>query len=352
MNPFTAARPRILLLGARAPACLEWARFLSRQGCTVYAADSIRPTLTGYSNTIAADYHLPPPAQRLADWQEALLHIIAAQRIDTIIPTCEETFYLAQHEVLLGKSWTSPLPLLDSLHNKYRFALQSAAWGIPAPATHPIDNPDDWLKHSRDYIYKACYSRFGGRTLIRPGAAELRAALAQGGDWLAQEPVDGEEICSYSLIIDGELRAHTAYTARHRTGGGASIDFNPCHNEETRHYVQTFARATGYHGQIGFDYIRGKNGLRAIESNPRATSGIHLLAAAPQALWQTLCDPERPALHIGNGRRVQLALPVLLTAKTRLLHPGFWRNWLEARDVIHDLRDPLPALAQAHLLID
>ncbi|MDO5090164.1 MAG: hypothetical protein Q4D61_01330 [Cardiobacteriaceae bacterium] len=350
MNPFARPRPRILLLGARAPACLEWARFLARHGCAVFAADSVAPTLTAYSNAVVRDFPLPPPAERFADWQAALARIVAAHRIVAVIPTCEEALYLAQSDALADKRWCSALPLMDALHHKYRFSQMCAAWGIAAPATFRVDNAADWLGRSRDYVFKPVYSRFASRTLIRPDAALLAKALGEGGDWIAQDVAEGEEICSFSLFVDGELRAHTAYRAQYRTSH-ASVDFTPVADAAIYRFAEAFGRATGYSGQAGFDFIRTREGLRALECNPRATSGIHLLAGANEALWQALADPARPAVHISHGRRAQLSLPVLLAAKDRLLRRDFWQDFRRGRDVIFDARDPLPALAQPRLLL-
>ena len=50
-----------------------------------------------------------------------------------------------------------------------------------------------------------------------------------------------------------------------------------------RAWVETFVAREGYTGQIAFDFIETEAGVMyALECNPRATSGVHLLAAHPE----------------------------------------------------------------------
>ena len=95
--------------------------------------------------------------------------------------------------------------------------------------------------------------------------------------WVAQRFVPGQEYCSFSVLVDGQLRAHSSYQPRYRVGRGSGIYFHSCAPAPIRAFLEQFGRATGYTGQVGFDFIEDQQGrFHVLECNPRATSGVHL----------------------------------------------------------------------------
>ena len=63
---------RVLILGARAPACLEWARAFSQAGWTVTVADSLAQPLSRFSRAAEHFVRLPEPRHDPEAWIEAL----------------------------------------------------------------------------------------------------------------------------------------------------------------------------------------------------------------------------------------------------------------------------------------
>lgn len=125
MSCLPASPASILLLGGRAPACLEWARVLHNLGYCVHVADSVSPFLAQYSNKVSHCHVLPAPAFTFDDWQASLHSIVSMHNIQLIIPTCEEVFYLAKacttSQALQKRAWTADINILMQLHNKYAF---------------------------------------------------------------------------------------------------------------------------------------------------------------------------------------------------------------------------------------
>lgn len=73
--------------------------------------------------------------------------------------------------------------------------------------------------------------------------------------------------------------------------------------------AQRVVEATGYHGQISFDFRRGRRGLEVIECNPRPTAGVHLMPDA--VLVEAILGPPNGHLAVtppGARRRYSAAL--------------------------------------------
>lgn len=230
----------ILVLGGRAPACLEWARVLHELGYCVHVADSVSPFLAQYSNKVSHCHVLPAPAFAFDDWQASLHGIVSTHNIQLIIPTCEEVFYLAKactSQPLQQRAWTADINTLMQLHNKYAFyeLINQFNQPICVPKSHllsaqsgnqvshqqvlvflthlypdlakyyndistisdmtntveaNVDVNDYSSRANRtnrsnhallntpcDWVLKPCLSRFATRTLIRPTLTETLAAL-------------------------------------------------------------------------------------------------------------------------------------------------------------------------------
>lgn len=347
----------VLILGARAPAALEWARAFQACGWRVTAADSLAWPLTRASTAVQAYRRLPEPRTRYAEWLQALRDCVTREAVDLVLPTCEEVFYLAhgQHR-LPCRVLTSRFELLHELHHKHGFAQRAAAWPAGAPQTALICSRAELAAYepvARQCVFKPAYSRFASRTLIRPSAKALaRVQPTPMHPWVAQSFVPGREHCSFSLLVNGQVTAHAVYHPRHRVGRGSGIWFEPGDPPPVRDFVEHFGRVTGYSGQVGFDFIEGRDGRWfVLECNPRATSGVHLFADQPQALVAALLGEAVAAPVTPSPRMVALAM-LLFVAPRRAWHPGFWRDWSAARDVVVRPGDRGPLLAQVPGLIE
>jgi hypothetical protein len=345
-----------LILGARAPACLEWARAFKAAGWRVTVGDSLRWPMTRFSRAICHYERLPEPHRSPADWIEALRVIVVEQAVDLVLPTCEESFYLAHgRHCIPCDVMTSDFKLMHRLHHKGWFAEMVKGWAVQAPETHLLETPEslEAITNPTDWVLKPAYSRFAQRTLLRPSAKQLRTIRPTPGQpWVAQRFAAGREHCSFSLLVDGRLTGHACYHPRYRVGRGSGIWFEPTDPPPIRAFLEHFGVATRYTGQIAFDYIEAADGrCYAIECNPRATSGVHLFDDQPVALVSALLGSEGVVTPTPTPR--QVSLPMLLFAAHRHgLNGRFWSDYRTARDVIARPDDHGPLLAQLPGLLE
>ncbi|WP_263262524.1 ATP-grasp domain-containing protein [Pseudomonas sp. RIT-PI-S] len=344
----------VLILGARAPACLEWARAFNEAGWQVSVGDSLRQPLSRFSRAAHHFVRLPEPRDNPARWIDALASLITARQIDLVLPTCEEVFYLAhglERLAPLCRVLTSDFALLHRLHHKGHFAAMSQGWTAAAPETQLLEDHQAvhaLAEHCHQWVFKPAYSRFASRTLIRPSREQLaKVRPSAAAPWVAQRFVQGRELCSYSVLVGGELRAHSCYHPRYRVGRGSGIYFQPEAPPPVLEFLEQFGRATGYTGQVGFDFIEDASGcFHVLECNPRATSGVHLFSGQRQPLVASLGTAPAPLLQAGaQPHMIGLAM-LLLAAPSHALLPGFWRDVRAARDVIVAPGDARPLTAQ------
>jgi hypothetical protein len=347
---------RAIVTGARAPACLEWARVLSGQGWEVAVADSAALPLARFSTAVRRHYRLPAPVASARTYAEALAAAARDFRADVIVPTCEEVFYIAHQKHAIERAcrvFTSDFALLRMLHDKDRFAALTSALPIRAPETWRLESVSDLAPFRTDpgaYVFKPVFSRFASRTLIRPTARALDAVRPTPNEpWIAQRFAAGEELCSYSVLHEGRVLAHACYHPRYRVGQASGIYFEPRDPAAVRDFLGAFGRATGYSGQVGFDFIDGGDaGLSVLECNPRATSGIHLLAGEGRRLAMALEGRDEPEARPAVGKERMVGFAMALFALPRLRSARqcgeFFRAWRSASDVISIDGDrwPLP----------
>ena len=344
---------RVLILGARAPACLEWARAFDESGWHVTVGDSLHQPLSRFSRAAHCFIKLPEPRKNPEGWVQALVNVVTEHRIDLLLPTCEEVFYLAHgldRLAALCRVLTCDFSLLHRLHHKAQFAAMTHHWVIKAPHTRLLTNRQALLSlkdGKEQWVLKPAYSRFATQILIRPSAKQLAAVQPSiAAPWVAQRYIEGREVCSFSLLIAGELRAHSCYHPRYKAGQGAGVYFQPCVHKPIKQFLEQFGRETGYTGTVGFDFIEDSTGLfHVLECNPRSTSGVHLFNNQRQSLVDSLTVNTVPLLEATpEPRMIGLAM-LLLAGPKHCLSPGFWRDYCRANDVITQKNDywPLPA---------
>lgn len=328
----------VLILGARAPACLEWARAFSAAGWRVTAGDSLRWPVTRFSSAPRTYLRLPEPRPDPAGWIEALRTAVIERGIDLVLPTCEESFYLAHgRDRIPCRVMAVDFRLMHRLHHKGWFAQMIQGWQVSAPETHLLATPEDLAAfvEPADWVFKPAYSRFANRTLLQPSPEKMRAIRPTSEQpWVAQRFVAGREHCSFSLLIEGRLTAHACYHPRYRVGRGSGIWFEPTDPPAIRAFLERFGVESGYTGQVAFDYIETADGrCHVIECNPRATSGVHLFDDQHEALVSALLGAEGVLTPTPVPRQVALAMLLFATHKHGL-DGRFWHDFRSARDVI------------------
>ena len=346
----------ILITSSRAPVALELIRTFGRAGHSVYATDTMCWTVGSHSRYLAQHIVTPPPRYNSAGFADALLQIIERTRIDWLIPTSEEVFFVARHYQQLAartRVFTEPLDTLGSLHHKHRFQQRCAALGIRTPRTVLARDTAELraaLPCFPAYLLKPAYSRFATQIITNCGPRAGQLALdscrpTQSRPWLVQQYIAGASLCSYSTLHGGHVTAHCAYMTPHKVNHGSGVQFESIDGAATLAIVRRLGAALSYTGQLSLDFIQGDDGLYLLECNPRATSGVHLLD--PHALIGGLTDPGQTTWIEPAGRRRQLALALLASG---LAQPRDWPALLceltRVGDVIFERADPLPALAQ------
>jgi hypothetical protein len=249
-------------------------------------ADSSPARLSRWSRAPTAVHALRPPAQDPEGFREDVARLVETIRPKMVIPTCEEVFHLAsarEDGVDVGSLFAPDLATLDRLHGKDTFAVSAWELGLDVPPTEILRSEAD--VHAVDpsgKVLKACYSRFGAGTLVKPSADQAKGVHpTRERPWIAQDFVDGEEHSSYAIAVDGRITAFAAYRSTMRLGGGAGYAFQPAGRQVHDRMLEASSRLVahlGMTGQISLDAIDDGARTWLIECNPRATSGAHLLS--------------------------------------------------------------------------
>ncbi|CAM5772763.1 hypothetical protein LMIY3S_03952 [Labrys miyagiensis] len=333
---------RLLVTGARAPVAVDIARLLRKAGHRVHVADSGSFDLAGAVDGVRP-HRLPPARTQAAAFGRAVATLVAREGIDRVIPTCEEVFYLAAardqgHDIPL---FAPGLAVLRRLHDKHAFIALADDLGLPVPWTRRLESRDEAMalaREAEDLVFKPVYSRFGTQTLV--GQPPDRLAPTRERPWVAQERLRGEELCLYATAREGRLTAFCAYRPLYRLGKASSFYFEPAAASDGEALARRIVQALAYDGQIAFDAIRVPDGrLIPIECNPRATSGVHLMADGT-GFPACLTGEADGVIATPSGRPAMLRLAMVLIAlpQMRLGGIGTWRRDVaRARDVLAGL---------------
>lgn len=333
----------VLITGARAAAALDTARDFAAAGWDVHLADSVPVRMARWSSVPASHHLYSAPRQEGAAFQACIKWLVEAHDIDLVVPTCEEVFHLAAPALAQGlgdRLFALDIAMLAKLHDKLRFSQAAAGWGLTSPESHAIDSAeglDRFAASSREWVFKPRMSRFGERALVAPDARALEALNPQG--WIAQKCVRGEEACHHAVAYHGELMACSSYVSNWRLNGGASFAFEPldeARHDQLREIAKTLVERGALHGQFGFDVIFDESGTpNLLECNPRATSGVHLLAgggalASAIGSGEPFSNNAPESCYLGPAMAL-FGLPQAI-AKGRLKQ---WREtWSKGRDVL------------------
>lgn len=295
--------------------------------------DTFPTHATRHSREIERSLQVPAPRFEEEAFIQRLLAIIEEHRIDVLIPGGEEILYVARHGERLRARCTvlaDSLEQLSALHDKWAFNQRVAACGLPAPKTWRLEGPEHLesllREHSR-LIVKPAFSRFGQKTrLLRAGAPLPCLDFTQ--TLLAQQFIEGTELCSSSLFWEGALTAHVCYRPRYRFPSGPGYYYEPLDHPGVREWVLRFLEGTRFTGSLGFDFIQTPSGeLFALECNPRMTSGLVLFpedGRLGRAMFgQAIAEPdlETPAM---------VGFPMVLHALPRIRSWQGLREWRQA----------------------
>jgi len=343
---------RVLILGGRAPVALDHARRFAAQGWIVYVADSISCRMSGWSRCVSQTLRLPSARNALDAYANALNRLIATHKIDLVVPTCEESFYVSRivdrlpAEVRVA---VADFATMRTLHSKWEFLGVAAACGAHVPESQRVQTiaqARDWAQ-DKPVVLKPEFSRFGVYVRLHPEGIPTDApAFDVPGQWIVQRFHHGRELCSYSVADAGRLLAHVSYRPAYRLNTSSSYYFKPCESPAIRAFVENLVGKMRYTGQISFDWIEAHDGrVTVLECNPRAISGVHLLSMA-DALPAALSGTAQECIVPTRASPRMLGLVMLAAGGYQAIRgrgvASWWRDFRQASDVVMTAGDRLP----------
>jgi predicted ATP-grasp superfamily ATP-dependent carboligase len=350
---------RILLTGARSPCALELSRNLNRSGHTVFAADTSSFHVALFSNSVEKFYAIPSPRYDIEGFISHLSEIITKEKIDLLIPIWEEVMYISLHKDRLPKScevFCAPFKLLHHLHNKWLFIKLLNSYGIKAPHSVLVNNNKELEEFSIEhpYVLKRCYSR-GSRYIIKVMTPEPPPInIDPENPWIAQEYIEGDKYCSYSVCYQGKVLAHAVYPVKYTMDGNSCLAFEAIDHPKILRWIKNLADKTGYTGQWAFDFIETPQGvLYAIECNPRATSGLHLFGREDRldrAFFHETTDTIIP--RVGNSKQIATGMLMygLGIGRSEKRLQEYLKKFFTTKDVVFSLQDLKPFLFEPLVL--
>jgi biotin carboxylase len=343
----------VLLTLGRLPKALELARSLHQAGCRVIVAEPFRWHLCRLSRAVSRTYRVTAPNTNLRRYQDELLDIVRTERVDLIVPISEEAIYALSIRSRLPdgvRVFSPPASALMRLHDKLSFARTAAGYGLDVPETFPLDDPQAArLAEAGPFVVKPTHSCSGiGMQILPRGSALPRPA--RYGAHIAQRFVAGDHISTCSIAREGETCATVMYRGKVITRTAAVCFERVTDLASVTDWVESFVSQSGYSGFISFDFIVERGRARAIECNPRLTSGIHFLDPAYLAAT-VLSQAEAGPAKFRDHTLQQQFYTTLTKTCANLLRPrrfvDYCGNLLRARDVTWSWRDPLPFLLMA-----
>lgn len=343
---------RVLVTSGRAPASLELIRLLKLGGHQVHVADSLPIHLSLRSKGVSKNHLMPPPRQETRAYGEQLIKIIREENIDLVIPTFEETFWIARFKDQIEvycPVFIDELQKLKKLHSKASFVQLCEELKIQAPKSYECTNLNQILKLAQEYkkfVLKPTFSRFGEEVLTNPKISEIeKIEISEARPWVFQEFLAGKAYCSYALCRSGKLLASAIYPSEIKSNK-VSLNFKHIEHAGIHAWVEDFAKKINFTGQLSFDFIDTENGLFAIECNPRMTSGLHLFEEREDfhhIFTQIPIAPLKPKAHVKNMMGVLVLLYGLSDLKNLFSNI---KTFMTSKDIIFRRNDLNPFIDQ------
>ncbi|WP_298464900.1 ATP-grasp domain-containing protein [uncultured Erythrobacter sp.] len=344
----------VIVTGARAPVAHDIARSLRAYGCEVHFADCAHAWVARALRPEFPVHRLPPPRTAFGEFRRELLRLLDKTSATRIIPTCEEVFWLAEaakRDGFENAVFAPPPETLRQLHSKAEFVQLAQEAGLLVPETQVLDRPISATEFAapEELVFKPEYSRFATHTLIGPTAKQvLKIQPDEDCRWVAQQRIEGDELCSWSAVHGGKVTAFAAYRPRWRSGNSAAFQLESVESPALYDASTKIAAATGLSGHLSFDAICDHSGeTYLIECNPRAVSGLHLFdgdaSMASAILGERACDapPLGTLRHMGPAMAL-IGVPMAIkNGQLKQLRSG----WRASRDVIDREGNPLVTLA-------
>jgi hypothetical protein len=344
-------RLAVLITSGRFPPATALVRAFHEIGARVDVADSYPLSPALHSHRADRAHVIAPPASRPLRFVGDVAEIVRARAIDLVVPSFEETYYLARYaDRVPAPIFTSPFATVAELHDKSRFVALCGRIGLRTPATTVVRTRGELaaaLARFDAFVARPAFSRGGLVYLTNHGPRAGESGLedcrpSTDNPWLVQEFVEGDDACSFSVVRDGEVLVHCPYEPTIAAEGGWSIQFSTIDDFGSLGHVRRIVEATRFTGCIGFDYRRTDDGLVMIEANPRASAGAFFVPGAWLAEAISGSSPGLRTVPAGLSRQYDAYLldPHIPSGPpARVL-----RALLTTPDAFFEPRDVLPAL--------
>lgn len=335
----------VLLTIGRLPKALDFARTFYAAGWRVLVAEPFASHLTGASKCVAKSFVVPAPRDGKAQYLEALTHLVEVEGVDLVLPLSEETMHVA-HLATNARVY-APIPdALLELHDKAAFIALAERHGLNVPDTARLGTPEATdIASQNDYVIKPVFSCSGrGVALHGQGASLPEQAPSMGNESaIVQQQLRGRQVSTFAIAHAGKVLINAVYEGTIMSGSVA-VAFARIDEPAVDTWVARFVAATGHSGFISFDFFIDDRGVaRAIECNPRVTSGVHFVET--NGLVDAIVTPETATLNFRPETRMMQFYPTLTEIQGGLYKKGGWgrvKTMLAARDVTWSAKDPMP----------
>jgi hypothetical protein len=340
------------------PFAIDIIRKLGLAGHQVVASDTFSAAPGSHSRYAVAARVTASPRRSPLRFVDDVAAIMERDRIECVIPSCEEAIYLAalRHRLPDADHFYPSFDVIARLHSKAAVLDVARSAGVPVPRSIVVKNSKELAAAARSlgtYFAKPVYSRCGISFATNAGPASAAMPLedcdpSTERPWIVQEYLNGVDVCTFSVVQAGRVTAHVSYVHPCEMEHATGIVFETIDDPDALLFAQRIAELVGYHGLLSFDFRRSERGLVLIECNPRASGGVHLMPG--EMFMEALAD--------GSGSKVRVVPPgvrqkyVLSLVRDAFLHPREAMQslrYLVARDVKEVMavpHDPLPALYQ------
>ena len=310
-----------------------------------------------FSNSVDRSFKVKAPNKDADRFVDSVLSIVKKYKIDLVIPILEEILYLARaRERFEGFTtlFCDDYEKILRLHNKWKFNSLIREHGFLIPESKLLE--DDFQNTLSSvpfpYILKESYSRASQGVYQVFGQKDLKnVSFSKKNPLLLQEYIDGKKYCTYSICQKGKVVAHSVYPVRHSILDSSCLSFQPIEHPEIFKWVEKLVKQIGFTGQICFDFIEdSKKDLYAIECNPRATSGLHLLIDEENIL-DAFFQEETKTIFSRKKTLKQIGFGMMIYGWKSGGFKDFLQVLFSAKDVLFSKRDLKPFLLQPLLMI-
>ena len=344
--------PTAVVSLGRLPKALDICRALDGAGWRVVVAEPSRRHLAGTSRAVARSVQVPAPNEDADAYLDAMMGVLREEDASLLVPVSEEVVHLSRIADRLpprvrwfGVGHDATL----RMHDKAAFVADAAKLGLAVPQTHGLGSREAQLMADSGAVVVKPAFTCSGQGLVRvPAGGRLPDPGA--APRLVQRALPGRHTSSFSIVHEGRVIGTVVYTPV-VTSGTVAAAFERIEGAAEAGFAQRHVEAHGLSGFVSFDFIADEAGVpRAIECNPRATSGIHFVE--PASLARAILEPEAcRRLTLRRARRMHQFWPVLTEVQHAMFRPG--RGYfakmgtlLRSTEVNWSWRDPLPVLAQ------